>query len=92
MLFLSVQSPDPCQPGRQRHSQTLGNRNKQHYTRDVTFHEDASRIRRAPGIFARLRSFAYNILRFNQSDTIAQDRYAAALGGIEALSEMKYFK
>ena len=69
-----------------------GIENKQHYTRDVTFHEDASRIRRAPGIFARLRSFAYNILRFNQSDTIAQDRYAAALGGIEALSEMKYFK
>jgi hypothetical protein len=44
---------------------------------------------RAPGIFARLRSFAYNILR---SDTIAQDRYAAALGGIEALDQMKYFK
>jgi galactokinase/mevalonate kinase-like predicted kinase len=51
---------------------------------------NASRIRRAPGIFARLRSFAYNILRFNQSDTIAQDRYAAALGGIEALNQMKY--
>ena len=66
--------------------------NKQHYTRDVTFHEDTSRIRRAPGIFARLRSFACNILRFNQADTIAQDRYAAALGGIEALSEIKYFK
>jgi hypothetical protein len=51
-----------------------------------------SRIRRAPGAFARLRSFAYNILRFNQSYTIAQDRYAAALGGIEALNQMKYFK
>jgi DDE family transposase len=69
-----------------------GIENKQHYTRDVTFHEDASRIRRNPGIFARLRSFAYNILRFNQADTIAQDRYAAALGGLEALSEMKYYK
>jgi hypothetical protein len=69
-----------------------GIENKQHYTRDVTFREDASRIRRAPGIFARLRSFAYNILRFNQSDTIAQDRYAAALGGIEALTDMTYFK
>jgi hypothetical protein len=40
-----------------------GIQNKQHYTRDVIFHEDASRIRRAPGVFARLRSFAYNILR-----------------------------
>jgi hypothetical protein len=63
---------------------------RQHYTRDVTLREDASRIRRNPGIFARLRRFAYNILRFNQSDTIAQDRYAAALGGLEALSDMNY--
>ncbi len=66
--------------------------NKQHYTRDVTLREDASRIRRNPGIFARLRSFAYNILRFNQSDTIAQDRYAAALGGLKFLSDMNYYK
>ncbi len=69
-----------------------GIENKQHYTRDVTLREDASRIRRNPGIFARLRSFAYNILRFNQSDTIAQDRYAAALGGLEALSDINYYK
>jgi predicted transposase YbfD/YdcC len=66
--------------------------NKQHYTRDVTLREDASRIRRNPGIFARLRSFAYNILRFNQSDTIPQDRYAAALGGLEGLNAMNYCK
>jgi hypothetical protein len=69
-----------------------GIENKQHYTRDVTFREDASRIRRNPGIFARLRSFAYNILRFNQSDTIAQDRYAAALGGLTSLRAMNYYK
>jgi predicted transposase YbfD/YdcC len=50
--------------------------NKLHYTRDVTLCEDASRIRKNPGVFARMRSFAYNILRINQSDTIAQDRYA----------------
>jgi hypothetical protein len=78
-----------CRAGRRRRSQTLGHRNKQHYTREVTLHEDASRIRRNPGVFARLRSFAYNILRFNQSDTIAQDRYAAALGGLKSLSAMK---
>jgi predicted transposase YbfD/YdcC len=57
-----------------------GIENSLHDTRDVTLCEDASRIRCNPGIFARIRSFAYNILRFNQSDTIAQDRYAAALG------------
>jgi hypothetical protein len=69
-----------------------GIENKLHYTRDVTLREDASRIRRNPGIFARIRSFAYNILRFNQSDTIAQDRYAAALGGLDALSALNLYK
>jgi predicted transposase YbfD/YdcC len=64
--------------------------NQLHYTRDVTLCEDASRIRKNPGVFARLRSFAYNILRLNQSDTIAQDRYAAALGGIESLFSMNF--
>jgi len=63
--------------------------NKLHYIRDVTLREDDSRIRKNPGIFARMRSFAYNILRFNQTDSIAQDRYAAALGGIESLLSMK---
>ena len=65
-----------------------GIENKLHYTRDVTLREDASRIRKNPGVFARMRSFAYNILRFNQSDTIAQDRYAAALGGLKSLLSM----
>ena len=65
-----------------------GIENKLHYTRDVTLSEDASRIRKNPGIFARMRSFAFNILRFNQSDTIAQDRYAAALGGLKSLLSM----
>ena len=35
-----------------------GIENKQHYTRDVTLGEDASRIRRNPGMFERVRSFA----------------------------------
>jgi predicted transposase YbfD/YdcC len=64
--------------------------NKFHYTRDVTLCEDASRIRKNPGLFARMRSFAYNILRFNQSGTIAQDRYAAALGGLKSLFSMAF--
>src|SRR5664280_2467278 len=64
--------------------------NKLHYKRDVTIREDASRIRKNLGVFARIRSFAYNILRFNQSDTIAQDRYAAALGGLKFLFSMRF--
>ena len=67
-----------------------GIENKSHYTRDVTLCEDASRIRKNPGIFVRMRSFAYNILRFNQSGTIAQDRYAAALGGLKGLCSMRF--
>jgi predicted transposase YbfD/YdcC len=61
-----------------------------HYSRDVTLGEDASRIRCNPGIFARLRSFAFNILKANQTGTLPQDRYRAALGGFEALANLAY--
>jgi predicted transposase YbfD/YdcC len=63
--------------------------NRLHYTRDVTFQEDQSRIRHNPGVFARLRSFAYNILRRNQISTFSQDRYAAALAEVDALLKWK---
>ena len=62
--------------------------NTLHYTRDVTFMEDLSRIRCNPGIFARIRSFAYNILRRNHNENFNQDRYAAALGGLEAVLKL----
>jgi hypothetical protein len=61
-----------------------------HYTRDVTFREDASRIYKNPGIFVRMRSFTSNILRSNQSDTIPRDRYATALGGLDALFALRF--
>jgi predicted transposase YbfD/YdcC len=67
-----------------------GIENKFHYTRDVTLCEDASRIRKNPGIFARIRSFAYNILKCNQTDTIPQDRLAAAFGGIKSICSMTF--
>jgi len=47
--------------------------------------EDSSRIRSNPGIFARIRSFAFNILKANRSGTLPQDRYRAALGGLDPL-------
>jgi predicted transposase YbfD/YdcC len=62
--------------------------NTSHYTRDVTLSEDRSRIRSNPAVFARLRSFAFNILKANQTDTISQDRYHAALSGIENLIDL----
>ncbi len=62
--------------------------NTSHYSRDVTLGEDRSRIRTNPGVFARLRSFAFNILKANQTDTLSQDRYRAGLAGIKKLLRM----
>ena len=44
-----------------------------------TFAEDASRIRKNPDIAARLRSFAYNLLRITGCDNIKNARWRAAL-------------
>ncbi len=66
-----------------------GIENRNHYPRDVTFNEDASRIRVNPGVFARLRSFAYNILRTNKTGSFLQDRYRASLNGLEGLLALK---
>jgi predicted transposase YbfD/YdcC len=65
-----------------------GIENTSHYSRDVTFGEDRCRIRSNPGVFARLRSFAFNILKANKTSTISQDRYRAALGGIDNLLQL----
>jgi predicted transposase YbfD/YdcC len=70
--------------------QHWGIENTSHYSRDVTFREDASRIRKNPGVFARLRSFAYNILKCNQTNTIPQDRLAAAFGGLKSMFSMTF--
>ena len=62
--------------------------NTSHYSRDVTLGEDRSRIRTNPGVFARLRSFAFNILKTNRTDTLNQDRYRASLAGLGKLLKM----
>jgi predicted transposase YbfD/YdcC len=53
--------------------------NGSHYVRDVVFAEDASRIRKNPDIAARLRSFAYNLLRATGCENIKNARWRAAL-------------
>jgi hypothetical protein len=53
--------------------------NGSHYVRDVAFDEDASRIRKNPDIVARLRSFAYNLIRTSGVRNIKNARYRAAL-------------
>ncbi len=62
--------------------------NTSHYSRDVTLGEDRSRIRTNPGVFARLRNFAFNVLKANHTDTLSQDRYRAGLAGIKELLKM----
>ncbi len=66
-----------------------GIENTSHYTRDVTMGEDRSRIRTNPAVFARLRSFAFNISKANRSGTLSQDRYRAALAGVKELLKFK---
>ena len=56
-----------------------------HYRRDVTVGKDRSRIRTNPGGFARLRSCGFNILKANRTNTLSQDRYRAALAGVDNL-------
>lgn len=56
-----------------------GIENQVHYVKDVTLREDASRIRQSPGIFARLRSFALNLLRANGETNISLAIYDNAL-------------
>lgn len=60
--------------------------NQNHWVRDVTLAEDASRIRVNPGIMARLRSQALNIARANGATNIANALWAAALDPAVSLS------
>lgn len=53
--------------------------NRLHWVRDETLGEDRSRIRCNPDIFALLRSFALNILRFNNESNISDALYRNAL-------------
>ena len=52
-----------------------GIENRNHYVRDVTLGEDKSRIRTNPHIFAKLRSFALNILRHNHVDNVSLELF-----------------
>ncbi len=47
-----------------------------------------SRIRPNPGVFVRLRSFGFNIFKANRTNTLSQDRYRAALAGVDNLLDL----
>jgi predicted transposase YbfD/YdcC len=63
-----------------------GIENKNHYVRDVTMNEDASRIRNNPQIFSLLRSFALNILRHNNVKNIANELFKNTISFSNILS------
>ncbi len=50
-----------------------------HYVRDVALGEDVSRIRTRPGIMARIRSVALNVLRANSVQNISLALYTNAV-------------
>ena len=52
-----------------------GIENRLHDVRDVTLGEDASRIRRNPGLFALPHRFTLNLLRFNGVTQISLGLY-----------------
>ena len=52
-----------------------GIENGNHYVRDETMGEDKSRIRTNPHIFAKLRSFALNILRANNVENVSLETF-----------------
>ena len=56
-----------------------GIENRNHHVRDRILGEDASRIRRRPGLVARLRSFALNILRAHGVSNVSEAVYINAL-------------
>ena len=72
---LVLSAPHFCQAIRDH----WGIENRNHYVRDVTLGEDKSRIRTNPHIFAKLRSFALNILRHNQVDNVSLELYDNAM-------------
>lgn len=56
-----------------------GTENKNHHVKDVTLSEDASRIRKNPGNFAKLRSYALGVLRINKIKNVSAALYENVL-------------
>jgi hypothetical protein len=56
-----------------------GIENRDHHVRDRVLREDDSRIRRKPGVSARLRSLALNVLRANGITDVSEAVYLNAL-------------
>ncbi len=64
-----------------------GIEDRDHHVRDRALREDDSRIRRRPGVFARLRSFALNILRADGVTNVSEAVYTNALSLDQLLAD-----
>ena len=63
--------------------------NRNHCVKDITMNEDKSRIRIKADIFARLRSFALNVIRVNKVENVNQELYKNSLNIERLLSYNK---
>ena len=63
-----------------------GIENRSNHVRDMSLFEDHSRIRIAPAAFARMRSFALNILRANAATNISRELFVNALNPLHSLA------
>jgi predicted transposase YbfD/YdcC len=79
VAYYACQTPLDAKAGAMAVRGHWGIENRNHHVRDRTLGEDASRIRRKPGIFARLRSFALNILRASRVTNVSEALYTNAL-------------
>jgi predicted transposase YbfD/YdcC len=65
--------------------------NRNHYVRDVTMGEDASRIRKNADRMVRMRSFALNVLRHNGEQNISRAQHENMLS-LEKMLQYKGFE
>ena len=69
-----------------------GIENRNHYVRDVSMGEDKSRIRINPHIFAKLRSFALNILRKNKVENVSLELFENCMNLDKVLNYVGIFE
>lgn len=69
-----------------------GIENRLHHVLDASLGEDASRIRRNPGVFAQLRHFGLNLLRYNGQANIRATLFdnAINLDGLLSYKGLKH--
>ena len=79
VAYYACQTPLDARAGAMAVRGHWGIENRDHHVRDRSLGEDASRIRRRPGLVARLRSFALDILRAHGVGNVSEALHTNAL-------------